>query len=475
MNVLKTTSSLCPVCREEVPATVVQEGQMVELHKTCPRHGLFAARISSDVQHYHLSLGREAGRSGEGLESRVEGQGLNVLGDKVGEPVAECGGGGCGSSSSTIEQLSTCVALIEIVHSCNMRCPTCFADSPQQAEVDALTLDQIQDRVQRVIDRKGSLDILQLSGGEPTLHPEFFDVLEWCLAHPQIGHLLLNTNGIRLTSDTFMTRLAQLREQYQKLEIYLQFDGPQVAGQVTLRGADMRTTRRKVLAACEQARIPVNLAMTVDEHNLGFLGDTLRLALESPGVSGICWQPMFGSGRTYSGVNLPSNLVELGTSTPDNSIAIRDQGIVQRPPVERFSVADIIHAVVDQSGGLVCEDDFTPLPCGDPNCHTVGYLLRRGGTLIGLSKFVSLNEVQGFLKDRMNYSLEDLSQCGCDNEPLGQILKQLEIGPESVLRLVIKPFMDVWTYDQHRIDRCCVHVIGEEGSLESFCRHYALR
>ena len=144
----------------------------------------------------------------------------------------------------------------------------------------------------------------------------------------------------------------------------------------------------------------------------------------------------------------------------------------------RSPYGDIIHAVVEQSDGLVAEADFTPLPCGDPNCHTVGYLLRQqteqGRELVGLSRLIDLASMQGFLQDRLNYNVDDLLKCGCESEPLGSMLKQLEIGPESVLRLVIKPFMDVWTYDQHRVDRCCVHVIGPAGHLESFCQHYAM-
>ena len=137
-------------------------------------------------------------------------------------------------------------------------------------------------------------------------------------------------------------------------------------------------------------------------------------------------------------------------------------------------MADIIHGVVSQSDGLVTEKDFTPLPCGDPNCHTVAYLLRQDDGLLGLASFIDLDSVQGFLQDRMNYDVQDLLKCGCESEPLGHVLTELEIGNDSVLRLVIKPFMDVWTYDQHRVDRCCVHVIGPGGSLNSFCRHYAM-
>src|SRR2546422_11240206 len=45
---------------------------------------------------------------------------------------------------------------------------------------------------------------------------------------------------------------------------------------------------------------------------------------------------------------------------------------------QRLNTADIILAAVAQSGGKLRFEDFTPLPCGDPNCATIGYLLKVG-------------------------------------------------------------------------------------------------
>ena len=58
-----------------------------------------------------------------------------------------------------------------IVNSCNLSCPTCYADSPLGAghKLDAVPLQDLQRRIQGVVDRKGGIEILQLSGGEPTL------------------------------------------------------------------------------------------------------------------------------------------------------------------------------------------------------------------------------------------------------------------------------------------------------------------
>jgi hypothetical protein len=137
-----------------------------------------------------------------------------------------------------------------------------------------------------------------------------------------------------------------------------------------------------------------------------------------------------------------------------------------------ISVGDVILNLVEQAQGLVGVDDFTPLPCGDPNCHTIGYVLRTEAGPVGLSRLIDLDAAQDFLRDRLDYNLDDLARCGCETEPLGALLKEIQIGPEQPFRIFIKPFMDASTFDQDRIDRCCTHVIRPDGTLDSFCRYY---
>ena len=74
--------------------------------------------------------------------------------------------------------------------------------------------------------------------------------------------------------------------------------------------------------------------------------------------------------------------------------------------------------------------------------------------------------------DRVRYSLDDLAKCGCESEPLGQLLHDMEMDERHTFRLFIKPFMDGDDWDQDRIDRCCTHVIRPDGELDSFCRYY---
>src|SRR6185295_4467866 len=197
------------------------------------------------------------------------------------------------------EQLSTCLALVEIVHSCNLACPTCYADSPVGAgsHVDAVPLEDLQRRIQGVVDRKGGIEILQLSGGEPTLHPQFFELLRWLQEHPGIDYVLLNTNGVRIARDDAFAHQLGEAFRYGAFQLYLQFDGVQEQGQQFLRGSDLRETRERCIERCREMNLPITLAMTVTPENIPFLWDAIEFGLRWPHVRGISFQPMFTSGR----------------------------------------------------------------------------------------------------------------------------------------------------------------------------------
>jgi uncharacterized radical SAM superfamily Fe-S cluster-containing enzyme len=457
-TLLKRTTSRCPVCQSACPAEVWKRrgagGQeTVWLERRCADHGPAEACVASDARFYWVAQGDPANQCcGGGACSAGDGQVRGILGKNAsGAPQ------GAGTNiEKGVEALSTCLALIEIVNSCNLACPTCYADSPQSRQIDAVPLEDLQWRIQGVIDRKRKIEILQLSGGEPTLHPRFFELLAWCHANPGIDYVLLNTNGVRIAQDdAFADELAKTFR-YGRFQLYLQFDGIQEAAQHALRGADLRAFRERAIRRCAAMNLPVTLAMTVTADNLAHMWEAIEYGLKWPNIRGIAFQPMFESGRVSTAAS-----------------EVTDKASVASVPRTRLNTADIILSAVGQSGGKLSFDDFTPLPCGDPNCATIGYLLKTPDGPRSISEFIDFTAVQAFLRDKMRYSLEDLAQCGCESEPLGRLLHELELDESHTFRLFIKPFMDAWTWDEDRIDRCCTHVIRPDGKLDSFCRYYA--
>ncbi len=566
-TLLKRTTSRCPVCHASVPAEVWKVdtaaplnsqpstlNSRVFLRRVCPEHGRAEACIASDARFYWLAQGDPKNACcGGGACSASDGVVRGTLGRNAAGTMqsAQCSvpsaqtstdDAGCGSDVSlsrerapsglstdilstehspaaasdqqpatSIERLSTCLALIEIVRSCNLACPTCYADSPQSRAVDAVPFDELKARIQGVVDRKGGIEILQLSGGEPTLHPQFFELLAWLHAHPGIDYVLLNTNGVRIANDDDF--LAALGRTFRpgKFQLYLQFDGTQEAAQRALRGADLRATRERAIERCGKLGIPVTLAMTVTPENLPHAWDAVEFGLRWEHVRGVSFQPFFGSGRV-AGKSAQSSVLSAQSSESDahagrNSTNPRaneppplsTEHCALGTPHRSLNTADVILSLLAHSAGRLRADDFTPLPCGDPNCATIGYLLKIGGTTRSISDFVDFTQVQDFLRDKVRYSPDDLARCGCENEPLGELLHALESGKDAefkiqsraerdalatpgnsafnignaTFRLFIKPFMDAWTWDEDRIDRCCTHVIRPDGKLDSFCRYYS--
>lgn len=406
------------------------------MRRQCRVHGASESLLASDARFYWLSRGSAGNSSG------CSDGGCACSADPLGYP-GTLGRNALTSDTGECERLATCLALIEIVDSCNLSCPACYADSPRGA-LQFHPLEDLQQRIEGVIARKGRLEILQLSGGEPTLHPQFFPLLEWLMQHPHIDYVLLNTNGVRVAADDAFAAKLAATIQRGKFQIYLQFDGVQAAAQQTLRGMDLRPMREKALAKCEAAAVPVTLAMTVTEENIAHLWEAAQHGLRYACIRGISYQPMFLSGR------LPTAAAG-----------------------RRLNTADIITALVEQAADTLRWEDFTPLPCGDPNCATIGYLLKTPAGPRSISDFVNFASVQGFLRDKVRYSLDDLAHCGCENEPLADILKKFELDASHTFRFFIKPFMDAHTWDEDRIDRCCTHVIRPDGKLDSFCRYYS--
>lgn len=496
-KLLKRTVSRCPVCRARTPGEVWRRSEgkteSIWLRRRCTEHGAAEVCISSDARFYWLSQGdpRNACCDAAGAGGVGGTLGCNAIRSAVNDQPRDAEvspvGGAVEAPRSKCESLSTCLALIEIVNSCNLACPTCYADSPlgaTGAALDAVPIADLQRRIQGVIDRKGRIEILQLSGGEPTLHPQFFELLAWAQAHRGIDYLLINTNGVRLARDRpFAERLGQTFR-CGGLQLYLQFDGVQEEGQRALRGVDLRSVREQAIAACAELGLPITLAMTVTPENLGYLWRTIEWALPWAHIRGIAFQPVFagkgerrkakGEGKAANG--LPkmamSVPVEGGHPAPASALSPFALRLSPSPPAP-LTTADVILACLDQSSGSLKIEDFTPLPCGDPNCATIGYLLKTPEGIRSISDFVDFAKVHGFLRDRVRYSLEDLARCGCESEPLGHLLHDFELNETSTFRLFIKPFMDAWTWDEDRIDRCCTHVIRPDGELDSFCRYYS--
>ena len=180
---------------------------------------------------------------------------------------------------------------------------------------------------------EGSPDLVQISGGEPTIHPQIIEVLQLAKSKP-IRHVMLNTNGIRIATDkAFVAELAALKPGF---EVYLQFNSLRREALENLRGADLRKVREQALANLEEAGISTTLVCVMKKGvNDDEVGAIVRHALSYTCVRGITFQPVQEAGR-----NLDFD---------------KDR--------DRILLTDIRRAIATQAGEVFGADDIIPLPC----------------------------------------------------------------------------------------------------------------
>ncbi len=345
------------------------------------------------------------------------------------------------------DKLSPCVVLIEMVQSCNWSCPTCLASSAREpSPKDYIPLEEFKTRVQQIINRRDQdIEILQLSGGEPTLHPHFFEILEWAQKNPRIHVIMINTNGTKLSNKPFAKQLTDMVDRT-KVHLYLKFNGPTEEAQMVLAGFNAHSNEMRALNFVQSSRIPTTLAMTVVRQNLKDLWKVAEIGLTVSSVRGVNYQPRFGAGR------------------------------LDLPIVQLVDAGHVTNHLIDQGSPVLTDQSIVPLPCGDPNCQHIGMLHRTTKKCIGSA--VTPEErirLLGFLEGKINYGSQDLTKCGCEVTEFGKLIGHLE-STGQMFRLSIKPFMtfggQVHNWSCNRTDQCCTSVVGKDGTLHSFCRVY---
>ncbi|MBO1268312.1 radical SAM protein [Arthrobacter cavernae] len=464
-------TAFCPRCHETNPplaqvrrlsgALLVRDGR-VWLERGCPDHGLVRTLYdeSPEILRY---LEKWQAPTKEHIPDEADNY----------RPVPEAYAYGL----PAMQTQHTCILLQDVIEHCNLRCPTCFTASGPQLQGVA-PLDEVLANVDaRLARENGRIDVLMLSGGEPTLYPYLAELLDELVARP-IVRIMVNSNGMLIASDDEL--LALLVKHRERVEVYLQYDGPSKETSIHHRGGDLTRFKDAAISRLSEAGVFTTLTMTATLGvNDGEIGAVVMRALETPFVGGVALQPVFGSGRGH-GID----------------------------PLDRLTHTGVLARLAEQTGGVVSWHDLTALPCSHPHCASVGYMLKDDSgvwrsltALIGHDQLLAWLEIDpGSIANRiadsaiplnlrsiMKSSLLDLlseqsslshprtvdlwknicTQCDLGIGTLttlaagalpGQHQRLRRLLGERVTRITVKPFMDISTMLEERLRQCCVHV-----------------
>jgi uncharacterized radical SAM superfamily Fe-S cluster-containing enzyme len=433
-----TTSSVCTTCLRVVEGKILIKDDRVFLEKWCPAHGTQRVLVADDAEYYRSC--REVFVKPPELP-----QMFNTT-MQHGCPYD------CGLCPDHMQH--SCLTLVEITDNCNLRCPVCFADSGPHRERHK-SFSDIEKMLDAAVRNEGDPDVVQLSGGEPTLHPELFRILDAARARP-IRHLMINTNGIRIAKDrAFVERLAQYRKGF---EVYLQFDSLEEGPLQELRGADLRDIHTRAIDHLNEFSISTTLVTTVKKGvNDGEIGAILEYGMSQPCVRGVTLQPIQDAGRVehYDAAE------------------------------HRLTVSELRRRIAEQTD-VFSLPDIVPVPC-NPDTLAMGYALKLGGQVLPLTRFIDPEvlidgarntitfEHDPALKARLfelfstNQSPEGQANClssllCC----LPQVQAPANLAYDNVFRVLIVQFMDALSLDIRALKKSCIHIAQPDGRLIPF-------
>jgi uncharacterized radical SAM superfamily Fe-S cluster-containing enzyme len=447
----KRTTSTCPECLALTEARVVINAGRVYFDKDCTRCGPSRALVSEDADYYVRAYAfARSGTEPHQFRSEVE----------HGCPT-DCGT--CGD-----HEQHTCLPIVEVTDHCNLECPICIVDNRYSSHMEPAAFRRIIDGL---IEAEGQCESIAISGGEPTSHPDILELVD-IASRPEVGRVMLITNGLRLGRDRRLAEALKARGAY----VGLQLDGFDAETHRVIRGRDLCEEKAAALAILEELDIPTQLIFVavkgVNDHQIGRAVDLL---FEKDFIISLNFQPVAHTGH--------------------------GGGVFRHDPLDRLTIPGVIRAIDAQSGGRLRASDFYPLPCSHPQCVSLTYLLRLpDGDYLPFPRFVDYQRHTDLLKSSATLpaskevhtamlevihdvfareeeiergpevlaALRDTLRAMFPDRALSQ-KEQVRIGEGRAKSIFMHAYMDRHDFDLERLRKCCHHYPQVDGRVMPAC------
>lgn len=457
-RLLRTTSSLCAECRRSAPAELWRIGSQVVMKKTCAVHGAADVVIASNADWYDTIVAQDAVLSKPAAKKQVS-QGCPF---------------DCGPCTSHEQQVQ--LPIVPITSACNLDCPICYTHNKNGGAYH-MSERELRAILHHICETDPERRIINITGGEPTQHPQFERLIELC-SEQGIHRITVSTHGLRFLKDEHvLERLAKL-----DARIVLSFDSFKPETNQHMLGGAFLEGKLRVLELLEKYNVATTLlpvlARGVNDDEVGAF---VRLALAKKFIRSVELHTM-----TFTGGN--------GTTFDKRG---------------RYGTYDVLCDLEAQTGGLLRVGDFVPSPAAHPLCYLVTYVLEVGAgetTWLPFPRFMAPSDLRGMLAGmlyleptaEMERHLSDViarlwaGEIECSDAPVDAVLAQLKAiataafapGLSAVERMrraetmskaiYIHSHMDEDTFDTDRIRQCCVGIREPDGTNIPSCAYNTL-
>jgi uncharacterized radical SAM superfamily Fe-S cluster-containing enzyme len=328
-----------------------------------------------------------------------------------------------------------------------------------------MPVEEMARTVDWIIESSQRVDLINITGGEPTLHPEIIGILRVC-ERPEIGRITMNSNGLRLAQDyELCKRLSEMGVCV--ILSFNTFDGDVCRH---LHGQDVTELKLRAIDNLSRAGVRMTLLNVMSNGtNEGAISGILDLMRENDNILSLTVQTM-----TYTG-----------------------QGGGSFERTQHIPVDLAAHTVCEQSDGMLEFDDFITRPSAHPLCYLICYMLKTGDKMLPFVRFAPRERIEQLIRDSYLIRPEDgpeffsdiINQLYAQNhqEHLTALRRLVErmypakhsltefqrqrIAESAVRTIYVHTHMDEDTFDCSRAMLCPDLVPSEPGRLIPACTY----
>ncbi len=187
------------------------------------------------------------------------------------------------------------LADISLTNRCNLKCEYCYASSGDENKIlSELSLDTYKLLFEQL--DKMNVHRISLTGGEPLLRKDFFEILNE--AQKYKFAIIINSNGI-LINDSIACKL----KNYRFDRICITIDGSSSKTHDVIRGKGTFLKALQGIRSLQKYNLPVSTLFTLNKNNINDLIDTIKLN-EALGINYMSVMVMCPTGRAAKGALL---------------------------------------------------------------------------------------------------------------------------------------------------------------------------
>lgn len=426
----KKTASVCNECLEIIEALIVFEDGKVFLDKECSKHWKQRAKLEDSEEYYKLQKTYYS----DWVDCNLYEKDL----------------------THNVSSNHKCIFIAEITDKCNMSCPICYANSWENK--NHKSLEDIEKIFDTILKHEKNPDIVQISGWEPTIHPDFFSIIKMAREKKWFRYLMVNTNGVKIANDEqFVSNLKQFQPNF---EIYLQFDSFNDEYNKKIRWKEMKEIRKKAIENLNKYNISTTLVVVVSEWNISELWELIDFASKQSCIRWITLQ------------------VAQSTWRNENKLA-----------TDWITISRIRNEIIKQTW-VFKESDIVPIPC-HPDGSSIAYALKKNWELTPLIRFVEKEDLINSFSNKISFEqdkkfisevlkIQNSSCCSGPNnkvssncfwwliEILAILWNKESLNYDNIFRITILQFFDKYNFEFSAVKQACIFIANENWELYLF-------